>query len=115
MDDFTQLARKLGLPWVNWLCLRRSHATWMAVYAGADVKSVSAQMRHSNIEMTMNTYAQTVPESQRRAVAQTEAMYAARTTKAEEVMTQPQPINAALSGTRWWTAWSSTAMRPLAQ
>jgi integrase len=32
-------ARKLGLPFVNWRCLRTSHATWL-VQAGADPKSV---------------------------------------------------------------------------
>jgi hypothetical protein len=30
-------ARKLGLPWINWRCLRTSHATWM-VEAGANPK-----------------------------------------------------------------------------
>jgi integrase len=30
-------ARKLGLPFVNWRCLRTSHATWL-VQAGADPK-----------------------------------------------------------------------------
>jgi hypothetical protein len=31
-------AGKLGLPFVNWQCLRTSHATWM-ILAGADPKS----------------------------------------------------------------------------
>jgi len=61
--------RKLGLGFVNWLCLRRSHATWL-VQAGADPKSVQAQMRHSRISTTMDIYAQIVPASQRRAVQQ---------------------------------------------
>src|ERR1700726_2469481 len=38
-------ARKMGLPFVNWRCLRTSHATWL-VQAGADPKSVQGQMRH---------------------------------------------------------------------
>ena len=46
-------ARKLGLPFVNWRCLRTSHATWL-VQAGADPKSVQGQMRHSRIATTMN-------------------------------------------------------------
>jgi site-specific recombinase XerC len=32
-------ARKLDLPWINWRCLRTSHATWM-VEAGANPKDV---------------------------------------------------------------------------
>ncbi|HKF03433.1 MAG TPA: tyrosine-type recombinase/integrase, partial [Candidatus Sulfotelmatobacter sp.] len=60
-------ARKLGLPFVNWRCLRTSHATWM-VQAGADPKSVQGQMRHSRISTTMDIYAQIVPTSQRRAL-----------------------------------------------
>ena len=62
-------ARKLGLPFVNWRCLRTSHATWL-VQAGADPKSVQGQMRHSRISTTMDIYAQIVPASQRRALQQ---------------------------------------------
>ena len=60
-------ARKLGLPFVNWRCLRTSHATWL-VQAGADPKSVQGQMRHSRISTTMDIYAQIVPVAQRRAL-----------------------------------------------
>jgi integrase len=60
-------ARKLGLPFVNWRCLRTSHATWL-VQAGADPKSVQGQMRHSRISTTMDIYAQIVPASQRLAI-----------------------------------------------
>jgi site-specific recombinase XerD len=45
-------ARKLGLPFVNWQCLRTSHATWM-IPAGADPKSVQGQIRHSRVSTTM--------------------------------------------------------------
>lgn len=60
-------ARKLGLPFVNWRCLRTSHATWL-VQAGADPKSVQGQMRHSRISTTMDIYAQIVPVAQRTAL-----------------------------------------------
>jgi len=60
-------ARKLGLPFVNWQCLRTSHATWL-VQAGADPKSVQGQMRHARIQTTMEIYAQIVPAAQRRAL-----------------------------------------------
>lgn len=60
-------ARSLGLPFVNWRCLRTSHATWL-VQAGADPKSVQGQMRHSRISTTMDIYAQIVPEAQRSAL-----------------------------------------------
>src|SRR6266852_1401892 len=61
------VARRLGLNFVDWHCLRRSHATWL-VQSGADPKSVQGQMRHSRISTTLDLYAQTVPMSQRRAV-----------------------------------------------
>jgi len=61
------VARRLGLNFVDWRCLRRSYATWL-VQSGADPKSVQGQMRHSRIATTMDIYAQTVPVSQRRAV-----------------------------------------------
>lgn len=62
-------ARKLGLPFVNWRCLRTSHATWL-IQAGADVKSVQGQMRHSRSSTTLDIYAQTISSSQRRALQQ---------------------------------------------
>jgi len=65
--DIQPAARKLGLPFVNWRCLRTSHATWL-LQAGADPKSTQAQMRHSRISTTMEIYAQAVPTSQRRAL-----------------------------------------------
>jgi integrase len=60
-------ARALGMPWVNWRCLRTSHATWLKM-AGAEVKDAQAQMRHSRASTTQDIYQQFVPESQRRAV-----------------------------------------------
>jgi len=59
--------RKLGMGFVNWRCLRTSHATWLKM-AGADVKDAQAQMRHSRASTTMDIYQQFVPESQRRAI-----------------------------------------------
>jgi integrase len=60
-------AQKLGLEFVNWLCLRRSHATWLKL-VGADVKDAQAQMRHARASTTLDIYQQFVPESQRRVV-----------------------------------------------
>jgi integrase len=60
-------ARALGMPWVNWRCLRTSHATWLKM-AGADVKDAQAQLRHSRASTTLDIYQQFVPESQQRAV-----------------------------------------------
>jgi len=60
-------ARTLGMGWVNWQVLRRSHATWLKM-AGADVKDAQAQMRHSRATTTLEVYQQFIPESQRRAV-----------------------------------------------
>jgi integrase len=60
-------AREVGLPFVNWRCLRTSHATWLKI-VGADPKDIQGQMRHSHLSTTMEIYTQFVPESQRRAV-----------------------------------------------
>jgi integrase len=60
-------ARALGMPWVNWRCLRTSHATWLKM-AGADVKDAQAQLRHNRASTTLDKYQQFVPESQHRAV-----------------------------------------------
>jgi ATP-dependent helicase/nuclease subunit A len=60
-------ARALDMPWVNWRCLRTSHAVWLKL-AGADPKDAQGQMRHSRISTTMDIYTQFVPESQARVV-----------------------------------------------
>jgi integrase len=59
--------RLLGMPWLNWRCLRTSHATWLKL-AGADIKDAQAQMRHSRASTTLDIYQQFVPESQRAVV-----------------------------------------------
>jgi integrase len=61
-------ARTLGLFWVNWRCLRTSHAVWLKL-AGADVKDAQGQMRHSRASTTLDIYQQFVPESQQKVVA----------------------------------------------
>jgi integrase len=60
-------ARAVGLGFVNWRCLRTSHATWLKL-AGADVKDAQAQMRHARPGITLELYQQFVPESQKRVV-----------------------------------------------
>jgi integrase len=57
-------ARQLGLPWVNWLVLRRSFCMLLKEH-GADVKDAQALMRHSRASTTLDVYQQFVPESQR--------------------------------------------------
>jgi site-specific recombinase XerD len=54
----------------TWRSLRTSRARWMCE-AGVDPKSVQASRRHSRISITMDIYAQFVPESQRRASTRT--------------------------------------------
>jgi integrase len=66
-------ARALGMGWVNWQVLRRSHATWLKM-AGADVKDAQAQMRHSRATTTLEVYQQFIPESQRRVVNRLETL-----------------------------------------
>ena len=61
-------ARKIGLEFVNWRCLRTSHAVWLKL-VGADVKDAQGQMRHSRASTTLDIYQQFVPESQRKVVA----------------------------------------------
>src|SRR5579872_2845054 len=78
-------ARKLGLDFANWRCLRTSRATWM-VEAGANIKAVQGLMRHSQIQTTLDVYAQHVPEEQRRAVEVTDRMAAGRIANAREAL-----------------------------
>jgi integrase len=78
-------ARKLGFGFANWRCLRTSRATWM-VEAGANIKDVQGLMRHSQIQTTLDVYAQHVPESQRRAIETTTRMVAGRIANARQAV-----------------------------
>jgi integrase len=60
-------ARKVGLGFVNWRCLRTSYATWLKEQK-ADPKDAQALMRHSRVQTTLEIYMQDIPESQRRIV-----------------------------------------------
>jgi site-specific recombinase XerC len=60
-------ARKAGLEFVNWRCLRTSYATWLKE-AKADIKDAQKLMRHSRATTTLEIYQQFIPESQRRVV-----------------------------------------------
>ena len=60
-------ARKLGLDFVNWRCLRTSFVTWCKM-AGIDVKDAQALARHSRASTTLDIYMQQIPSSVQRAV-----------------------------------------------
>ena len=49
--------RKLGIPWVNWRCLRTSYATWLKK-AGGHVRDAQSLMRHSKASTTLDIYMQ---------------------------------------------------------
>jgi len=67
------LKLKIDPKKANWRSLRRSRATWL-VRAGVDIKTAQGLMRHSRTGPLLDIYAQTVPEAQKQAVAQTMAM-----------------------------------------
>jgi integrase len=84
--------RKLGIGFVNWRCLRTSRATWM-IEAGANVKDVQGNMRHSRVQTTLDIYAQFVPESQKRAIAQTSKMVSDRIAAARSARSAVRMLN----------------------
>lgn len=60
-------AEKLGIPWVNWQCLRRSCATWHKK-AGTHIRDAQALMRHKHSSTTLGIYMQTDDDTQLGAV-----------------------------------------------
>ena len=60
-------ARKLGIGWVNWRCLRTSFATLLKE-KGVHVRDAQALMRHSKASTTLEIYQQTTDAHQREAV-----------------------------------------------
>jgi len=59
--------RKLGMPWLNWHTLRRTHATLLQ-HAGATLREAQAQLGHSKMSTTLEIYTISIPAAQRKAV-----------------------------------------------
>ena len=59
--------RKLGMPWLNWHTLRRTHATLLQ-HAGATLREAQAQLGHSKMSTTLEIYTIAIPQAQRKAV-----------------------------------------------
>ncbi|HEY3505174.1 MAG TPA: tyrosine-type recombinase/integrase [Actinocatenispora sp.] len=60
-DTFADLITRAGLPPVRLHDLRHSAAT-IALAASADMKTVSAVLRHSSLHITADTYTSVLPE-----------------------------------------------------
>jgi len=60
--------KKLGIPWVNFRCLRTSFAT-MLKEKGVHVRDAQALMRHSRASTTWDIYQQTTDVHQREALS----------------------------------------------
>jgi len=52
--------RKLGMPWLNWHTLRRTHATLLQ-HAGATLREAQAQLGHSKMSTTLEIYTLSIP------------------------------------------------------
>lgn len=59
--------KKLGMPWLNWHTLRRTHATLLQ-HAGATLREAKAQLGHSKMSTTLEIYTISIPAAQRKAV-----------------------------------------------
>jgi integrase len=60
-------AKRLGMPWVNWRCLRTSFATLLKD-RGVPVRDAQALLRHSRSSTTLDIYQQTTDAHQRAAL-----------------------------------------------
>ncbi len=59
--------QKIGVPWINWHTLRRTHATLLQ-QAGGSLKDAAAQLGHSKLSTTFEHYTIPLPAHQREAV-----------------------------------------------
>ncbi len=64
---------RLGLPRFSWHRLRKLHSTYLADL-GVAPRILQAQLGHADAALTLNVYAQVLPESQRRAVESLEGL-----------------------------------------
>ncbi|MGA8065655.1 MAG: site-specific integrase, partial [Candidatus Sulfotelmatobacter sp.] len=61
------VGKKLGMPWLNWHTLRRTHAT-LFQQAGGTLREAQAQLGHSKMSTTLEIYTISIPQAQRKAV-----------------------------------------------
>ncbi len=64
---------RLGLPRFSWHRLRKLHSTYLADL-GVAPRVLQGQLGHADAALTLNVYAQVLPESQRRAVESLEGL-----------------------------------------
>jgi len=65
--DLKPAGGKLGMPWLNWHTLRRTHAT-LFQFAGGSLRDAQAQLGHSKMSTTLEIYTLPIPEQQRATV-----------------------------------------------
>jgi integrase len=58
--DYNRLVKAAGVPRIRIHDLRHSHVT-LAIEAGANIKAVSQRVGHSNVSITLGTYAHVLP------------------------------------------------------
>jgi integrase len=61
------VGRNLGMPWLSWHVLRRTHATLLQA-SGASLRDAQAQLGHTKMSTTLEIYTLPIPAHQRAAV-----------------------------------------------
>lgn len=70
---FPQFLERIGLPRLNFHCLRHTHAS-LLLQAGVDIKVISERLGHSSIRITYDLYSHLMPGMQREAVDRLESL-----------------------------------------
>ena len=65
--DLKPAGEKLGIPWLSWHALRRTHATLFQVVGGS-LRDAQAQLGHSDAATTLEAYTLPIPAHQRETV-----------------------------------------------
>jgi integrase len=66
-EQLKPVGRRLGMPWLSWHVLRRTHATLLQV-SGASLRDAHAQLGHQKMSTTLEIYTLPIPAHQRAAV-----------------------------------------------
>jgi hypothetical protein len=92
----------LGMPWLNWHTMRRTHITLFQAVGGS-LRDAQAQPGHSKMSTTLEIYTLPIPEQQRTTVEKLSVLMMASWSKTRRDCRSPRSRFNEIYGRHDWT------------